>query len=179
MYRFAIRSALILSILFVAPSLALAQAALTGTVRDSSGAVLPGATVEVSSPALIEKVRSATTDGAGQYRIVSLSPGIYAVTVSMPGFNTFKREGIELTTDFTATVSADLRIGAVEETITVSGASPTVDVQAVARQTVLTREILDALPTARNIQAAGALIPGVTTGNATLAGGGKDVGGTT
>ena len=178
MKRMARRVVVLLSAALLGAGTVQAQT-IAGIVRDSSGAVLPGATVEVASPALIEKVRSATTDGAGQYRIVSLSPGLYSVTVSMPGFNTHKREGIEPTTDFTATVSADLRVGAVEETITVSGASPTVDVQAVARQTVLTREILDALPTARNIQAAGALIPGVTTGNATLAGGGKDVGGTT
>jgi hypothetical protein len=146
---------------------------IAGTVLDSSGAVMPGVTVEVSSPALIEKVRSATTDGSGQYRIINLSPGTYTVVFTLAGFNTVRREGIVLTTDFSANVDANLRVGSLEETITVSGQSPLVDVQTVAKQTVLTRETLDALPTARTIQAAGALIPGVT-GTA-----GRDVGGTT
>ena len=125
---------------------------------------------------MIEKARSSVTDGTGQYRIVSLSPGIYTVTFSLPGFSTVKREGIELTGNFTATVNADLKVGALEETITVSGASPLVDVQSVTKQTVMTREMIDALPTARSIQAAAVLIPGVTTSRA---GGGRDVGGTT
>lgn len=147
--------------------------AIAGTVRDASGAVLPGVTVEASSPALIEKIRAVVSDGAGQYRIINLSPGTYTVTFALTGFNTVRREGIVLTTDFTANVDAELKVGALEETITVSGQSPLVDVQTVAKQTVLTREVLDALPTARTIQAAGALIPGVT-GTA-----GRDVGGTT
>jgi hypothetical protein len=145
---------------------------ITGTVRDDSGAVMPGVTVEVSSPALIEKIRSASTDATGQYRILNLSPGTYTVTFSLAGFSTVKREGIQLTGDFTATVNADLKVGALEETITVSGASPMVDVQSVTKQTVLTREQLDLLPTARNIQAAGVLIPGVESAR-------LDVGGNT
>ena len=104
MKRMARRVVVLLSAALLGAGTVQAQT-IAGIVRDSSGAVLPGATVEVASPALIEKVRSATTDGAGQYRIVSLSPGLYSVTVSMPGFNTHKREGIELTTDFTATVT--------------------------------------------------------------------------
>ncbi len=147
---------------------------IAGAVRDQSGGVLPGVTVEVSSPALIERVRTASTDGAGQYRIVNLSPGVYAVVFTLSGFSTSKREGVELTGNFTATVNADLRVGALEETIVVSGASPTVDVQSLTRQTVFTREVLDALPAARSIQAAAVLIPGVTT-----AGAARDVGGTT
>jgi hypothetical protein len=99
------------------PSIVYAQAAITGVVRDASGAVLPGATVEASSPALIEKVRSVTADDGGQYRIVDLRPGVYTVTVSLPGFTTVKREGIELSGSFVATVNADLRVGALEETI--------------------------------------------------------------
>jgi hypothetical protein len=146
---------------------------IAGTVRDESGAVLPGVTVEVSSPALIEKARSAATDSTGQYRVISLSPGVYAVTFTLSGFSTVKREGIELTGNFTATVNADLKVGALEETITVSGASPVVDVQSVTRQTVFTREMLDVLPAARSIQAAAVMIPGVTTA------GTRDVGGTT
>src|ERR671914_5850 len=100
------------------PSAAMAQATIAGVVRDASGAVLPGVTVEASSPALIEKVRSVVTDGAGQYRIVDLRPGTYSVTFTLPGFNSIKREGIELTGSFTATVSVTMRVGALEETIT-------------------------------------------------------------
>src|SRR5688572_3214023 len=91
------------------PSLVYAQASITGVVRDSSGAVLPGVTVEASSPALIEKVRSVVTDGTGQYRIENLRPGAYTVTFVLPGFSTVKREGIELTGSFTASINAELR----------------------------------------------------------------------
>src|SRR5678809_916615 len=101
------------------PATALAQASLTGTVRDGSGGVLPGVTVEASSPVLIEKVRSAVTDGSGQYRIVDLRPGTYTLTFALPGFSNVRREGLELTGSFTATVNADLRVGAIEETVTV------------------------------------------------------------
>src|ERR671937_336618 len=102
----------------LAPSLAHAQGSIVGAVRDTSGAVLPGVTVEAASPALIEKVRTAVTDGTGQYRIENLRPGSYVVTFTLPGFSTVKREGIELTGSFVASVNADLRVGAVEETIT-------------------------------------------------------------
>src|SRR5215510_696360 len=93
------------------PSGLYAQGSLTGTVRDASGAVLPGVTVEASSPALIEKVRSALTDGTGQYRITELRPGTYTVTFALAGFAPVRREGIELTGSFTATVNADLSEG--------------------------------------------------------------------
>src|SRR5437868_13872412 len=112
------------------PALVLAQAsAIAGVVKDSSGAVMPGVTVEASSPALIERVRSVTTDERGQYKIVDLRPGTYQVTFTLPGFATIKREGIDLPATFTATVNADLRVGALEETVTVTGASPIVDTQ--------------------------------------------------
>ena len=146
--------------------------------RDESGAVLPGVTVEVASPALIEKVRAAITDATGQYRVVSLSPGIYTVTFSLPGFSSVKHEGIELSGTFTATVNGDMKVGALEETITVSGNSPLVDVQSVATQTVITRAVIDALPAARNIQAAAVMIPGVTT-SGVVGQSGRDVGGST
>src|SRR5262249_39085602 len=100
--------------------------AITGTVKDASGAVLPGVTVEVSSPALIEQSRTATSDGSGQYKVIELRPGVYSVTFTLTGFTTVKREGIELTSDFTAQVNADLRVGSVAETITVTGESPIV-----------------------------------------------------
>ena len=119
----------VLSVVLFLPAAAFAQAAITGVVRDTSGAVLPGVTVEAASPVLIERTRSVVSDDTGQYRIVDLRPGTYAVTFSLPGFNTVKREGIELSGDFVATVSAELRVGALEETVTVTGESPIVDVQ--------------------------------------------------
>src|SRR4051812_6658747 len=150
---------------------------IAGEVRDTSGAVLPGVTVEVSSPALIERVRLATTDGSGKYSIVSLRPGAYSVTFTLPGFSTVRRDNVELTSDFTATINADLKVGAVEETITVAAESPIVDVQSITSRTVMTRDVLDAMPTGRNIQAVGIMIPGTSLA---LGGGGalsRDVGG--
>lgn len=155
-----------------APALAQTGSGIAGVVRDSSGAVLPGVTVEATSPALIEKVRTAVTDGAGLYRILDLRPGEYTVTFTLPGFSVIRREGILLTSSFTATVNADLRVGALEETITVTGETPTVDVQNVVQQRVLTRDVIDAIPAGtKSVAALGALIPGVVS-NA------QDVGGT-
>jgi hypothetical protein len=160
------------------PAAAFAQtSSIAGTVKDTSGAVLPGVTVEVSSPALIEKTRSAVTDGSGQYKIIELRPGTYSVTFTLPGFSTVKRDGVELTSDFTAAINADMKVGAVEETITVAAESPVVDVQNITTRTVMTRDVLDALPTGRNIQAVGIMIPGTAIA---LGGGGalsRDVGG--
>src|SRR2546425_12684647 len=120
------------------PVIASAQTStIAGTVKDASGALLPGVTVEVSSPALIEKVRSVITDGSGQYKIISLRPGTYLVTFTLPGFNTVKRDGIELTSDFTAQVSVEMKVGAVSETITVTGESPIVDTQRTPTRTVI------------------------------------------
>jgi hypothetical protein len=157
------------------PSTTLAQGSsgIAGVVRDPSGAVLPGVTVEASSPALIEKVRSVVTDGEGQYRIVGLPPGVYAVTFSLPSFSTFKRNGVELAASFTATVNADLRIGALEETVTVSGQSPVVDVQNTTTRKQITREALDTVPTNKTLEAFAALTPGITMGS----GNAQDVGG--
>ena len=154
-----------------------AQASITGVVRDPSGAVLPGVTVEAASPALIEKVRSVATDGTGQYRIVDLRPGTYAVTFALPGFSTVKREGIELTGSFTATVNAELRVGALEETITVTGESPTVDVQTTRQQRVMTAEVIDAIPAGRSHLNAAVLIPGLVAQQPSR-GAPMDVGGT-
>src|SRR5712691_1713138 len=108
---------------------------IAGVVKDSSGAVLPGVTVEAASPALIEKVRSVVTDSEGRFNIVDLRPGSYVVTFSLTGFNTFKRDGIELPSGFTATVNADLKNGAATETITVTGESPLVDTRNARKQT--------------------------------------------
>ncbi len=141
---------LVVAAIFVLPSPALAQSAIAGVVKDSNGGVVPGVTVEASSPALIEGARSVTTDGAGQYRIVDLRPGTYLVTFTLPGFNTVRREGIELPSNFTANVNAELRVGALEETVTVTGASPTVDIRSAQRRSSLDQELLKALPSARS-----------------------------
>jgi len=165
-------SPFVLMALILLPRVTFAQSAIAGVVRDTTGAVLPGVTVEASSPALIEKVRAATTDNAGAYRVIDLRPGVYTVTFTLPGFNTFVREKLELPADFTAPLNVELRVGGVEETVTVSGASPVVDVQSVTRRDVLSREFIDALPTGRNFQTAGATMPGVSMGR-------FDVGGST
>src|ERR1700704_1213667 len=127
----------VFALLVLVPAVAFAQASITGVVKDASGAVLPGVTVEASSEALIEKVRSAVTDGGGQYRIVDLRAGTYAVTFSLTGFSSVKREGIELTGSFTATINADMKVGTLQETITVTGETPIVDTQSVRRQTTI------------------------------------------
>src|SRR5881392_3304303 len=150
----------LLAFVALVPSIALAQASLTGVVKDASGAVLPGATVEAASPALIEKVRAAVTDGSGQYRIENLRPGTYEVTFALTGFRTVKRPGIELTGSFVATVNADLQVGSLEETITVTGETPVVDVQSAKRQEVLSNDVVAAIPTGRSYNALMVLIPG-------------------
>ena len=164
--------------LVLTPVIASAQTStITGTVKDASGGVLPGVTVEVSSPALIEKTRSTVTSGSGQYSILALRPGIYTVKFELPGFATVIREGIELTSDFTATINTDLKVGTLEETLTVTGESPIVDTSNITQRVVMTQEVRDALPTGRNIQAVGIMIPGTTLA---LGGGGalsRDVGG--
>jgi hypothetical protein len=153
----AVRTVFVVScLLAIGPSGASAQtSAIAGIVRDTVGAVLPGVTVEVSSPALIEKVRTAVTDGAGVYRVEGLRAGVYAVTFTLAGFSVVRRDGIELTSDFTAPVSVELKVGTLEETITVTSESPIVDVQSITQRTVMTRDVLDVIPTARNIQAVG------------------------
>ena len=151
----------VLSGLLIVPSLAFAQASITGVVKDASGAVLPGVSVEVASPVLIEKVRTDVTDGSGLYRIVNLLPGTYTVTFSLTGFSTVKREGIELSGSFIATINADMKVGGVAETITVLGETPIVDVQSVRRQTTLSNEVLTTVPTARSWAATAVLIPGI------------------
>src|SRR5688572_9612244 len=131
--RGASKAVLIVAALLL-PSFAFAQGTLTGTVRDESGGVLPGVTVEASSPALIEKVRTALTDSAGQYRIPGLNPGTYSLTFRLSGFNIVRREGIELGGTATLTVPIEMRVGGQEETITVTGETPVVDVQTAQRE---------------------------------------------
>lgn len=143
------------------PSAAQAQSAIAGVVKDSSGAILPGVTVEASSDVLIEKTRSVITDGEGAYRIVDLRPGTYSVTFTLPGFQTFKRDALDLPANFTATINADMKVGALEESVTVSGASPVVDTSSNVKSQVLNREVLDAVPSAKTIQSLGQLVVGV------------------
>src|SRR6266550_682132 len=161
MLKFVSRATSALIVLLLLPAAAYAQAAITGVARDASGGVLPGVTVEAASPVLIEKVRTVVTDGTGQYRIVNLVPGTYSVTFSLPGFSTVKRDGIELTGTFVATVNGDLKVGALEETITVTGETPVVDVQSAKTQQTVGRDILGAIPTSRNVNGIQALIPGM------------------
>jgi hypothetical protein len=154
--------------LLLAPATAFAQATLTGTVRDASGGVLPGVTVEASSPALIEKVRAAVTDDTGQFRIIDLRPGTYTLTATLPGFVTVRREGIELSGTQVLTFPIEMKVGGLEETITVTGETPVVDVQSVRREVVLDNEVIQTIPATR---AAGALLnatPGVFVGDAAL-----------
>ena len=148
-----------------APRAALAQQAtasgIAGLVKDASGAVLPGVTVEATSPALIERARTAVTDSDGRYNIVDLRPGTYAVTFTLAGFSTFKRDGIELPSGFTATVNADMQIGALTETITVSGQSPLVDTRTARKQTLVSSDLLNALPSSvKNMNNLVTLTPG-------------------
>jgi hypothetical protein len=145
-----------------------AQASITGVVRDASGAVLPGVTVEASSDVLIEKVRSGVSDGTGQYRIVNLLPGTYTVSFTLTGFSTFKREGIILEGTLTALVNAELKVGSLQETITVSGETPVVDVQSARRQYVIEGNSLQALPTSRSYNNVLQLAPGVDPGTAQI-----------
>ena len=148
--------------LVIVPAAAFAQASITGVVRDGSGAVIPGVTVEATSDALIEKVRSVVTDSSGQYRIITLPPGSYTVTFTLAGFSTLRREGVELTGTFTATVNADLRVGALEETVTVTGETPLVDIQGTTQQRVVGAEVVDAVPSGRMPSSFVVLIPGIT-----------------
>ncbi len=152
-----------LACIVLAPAFASAQtSSISGVVKDDTGAVMPGVTVEAASPALIEKVRSTTSSGNGQYSILALRPGTYTVTFTLPGFQTVVRQGIELTSDFTATINVDLKVGTLEETLTVTGESPIVDTQSLTQRVVMTAEVRESLPTGRNIQAVGIMIPGTT-----------------
>jgi hypothetical protein len=159
------------------PSLALAQASINGVVRDSSGAVLPGVTVEASSPALIEKVRAVVSDSGGVYRIVDLRPGTYTVTFTLPGFNVVRQDGIQLTGNFAATVNGEMRVGAIQETVTVSAESPIVDIQNTTTQRVFDQQVIEAIPAGRSHINMAVLVPGLSAqqpGRGAL----QDVGGT-
>jgi hypothetical protein len=147
--------------LLLLPAMASAQSGFAGVVKDATGGALPGVTVEATSDVLIERTRSVVTDGEGQYRFVDLRPGQYDLTFSLTGFATIKREGIQLPADFVAAINIDMRVGSLEETLTVTGDAPLVDVQSTGRSQVLTREVLDAIPTGRSFQSVGQLVVGV------------------
>ena len=152
----------LIALMLLPASAALAQATLTGVVKDPSGAILPGVTVEAASPALIEKTRTAITDGTGQYRLTELPPGTYSLTFTLSGFATVKRADVDVSGAGVIIINADLKVGAVEETVTVSGESPVVDVQTNTKAQVLSRDVLDQVPSAHTIQSVGQLVVGVT-----------------
>src|SRR5688572_22879080 len=167
--RGVIKVVVIVTAVVLLPSLAAAQGTLTGTVRDQSGSVLPGVTVEASSPALIEKVRSAVTDSAGQYRIPGLNPGTYTLTFRLQGFTTVRQEGIELSGTTTLTIPADMRVGTLAETITVTGETPVIDVQTAQRETVLSAEVIAAMPGLRTVGTLLNAVPGLVVNDGALA----------
>ena len=162
-HRFGVVVVVLSGVLWAAAASAQQTSGIAGVVKDSSGGVLPGVTVEAASPALIEKVRTATSDGVGRYNIVDLQPGAYTIAFTLTGFSTFKRDGVTLTSGFTATVDAQMSVGALEESVTVSGASPLVDTQNVRKQLVATSDLLSALPTSsKQIYTLVTLTPGYT-----------------
>src|SRR5262245_22877570 len=171
MNRLASLALLLVALLTVPASLAAQElGSVAGVVKDSSGAVLPGVTVEVASPALIEKVRNGVTDGAGQYRIISLPPGIYNVTFSLTGFSNVRREGLEVSIGVTAQANADMKVGAVAETITVSGETPVVDVQSATQIRTVTAQTFKELPSGGSWIQMAALTPAVRASNVDVGG---------
>ncbi len=159
------RASIVLACLVMAPAVAHAQSTLAGVVRDTSGAVLPGVTVEAASPVLIERVRTALTDGTGQYRITELQPGLYTMTFTLPGFATVQREGIELRGAAVTTINIEMRVGALEETITVTGETPIVDVRSARRTMTVDSDVINTLPATRGYNALVFLVPSVTGGS--------------
>ena len=149
------------AVLLLAPAVAVAQSSIAGSVTDNTGGVLPGVTVEASSPVLIEGSRVVFTDGTGNYNIVDLRPGVYTVTFTLPGFGTQVRDELILGADVSLPINAVMSVGSVEETVTVSGETPVVDVQQVQRIEVMTRETQEVIPTGRSMWSYALLIPGV------------------
>jgi Carboxypeptidase regulatory-like domain len=161
MRRFPVLAPVVLVSLLLAPSLAFGQSQFTGQVRDESGGVLPGVSVEAASAVLIEKAKTALTDAQGRYSIVDLRPGTYKITFTLTGFSTVVRDGVELPSNFVATINADMNVGTLEETVTVTGQTPLVDVTQAARTQVVTRDMLDTLPTTRHIFSVSNMLPGI------------------
>jgi Carboxypeptidase regulatory-like domain len=160
----------IAAVLMLTPALAWAQSSIVGQIRDESGGVLPGVAVTAASPALIEQSRTTVTDDQGRYRVDALRPGTYKLTFSLPGFSTVVRDGITVPSDITVTANADLKVGALEETVTVSGQTAQVDVQQASRTQVISRDVIDTLPVSRNVMSIGVLAPGVRQGTPDIGG---------
>ncbi len=168
----ATRRMFLLLVLLAAPAPLFAQqlGTMAGVVKDPSGAVLPGVTVEVTSPALIEKLRTAVTDGSGQYRIVNLPPGTYAATFTLTGFSTVQHEGVEVSVAVNAQVNAEMKVGAVAETITVTGEAPVVDIQSAAQTRSVTAQAFKELPSGGSWIQMAALVPAVRASNTDVGG---------
>jgi hypothetical protein len=160
-----VRTLALLACVTLLPSLAWAQASLAGVARDTSSAVLPGVTVEAASAVLIEKVRTAVTDGRGQYRIPELPPGSYTITFTLPGFSTVQREAVQVSGVGVITINADMRVGGLEETITVTGETPIVDVRSARRGQTLTDDVIKSLPATRGYNALIMLVPSIADGD--------------
>ena len=156
-------SCLVVLVLAPTPVWAQGEAGIAGAVTDETNGALPGVTATAGSPALIEQTRTAVTDRAGNYQIIALPAGTYTVTFTLPGFTTVVREGIVLAGSFTAPVDAALAVGGIEETVTVTGAAPLVDVKSTKQQSVLTADRIHVLPGAANTQGAAQYVPGVST----------------
>jgi hypothetical protein len=161
--RVLVRIGLVIACVALGSSAAFAQGTIAGVVRDASGAVLPGVTVEAASPALIEKVRTAITDGTGRYRIEDLRPGEYTVTFTLAGFATVRREMLQVSGSAVIAVDADMRVGGLQETITVTGETPVVDTQSTRREVTLDNETLRSLPSVRSYSYLLTTVPGLQT----------------
>ena len=154
------------AVLMLAPAVtarAQSSSTIVGVVRDASGASVPGVTVEVASPALIERQKVVSTGIDGTYRVIDLRPGTYSVTFTLPGFQTVRREGVELTTTFTATVDATLSVGGLQEEVTVTSGAPLIDARSGTSERPLTQELLEGIPVGRIPNVAVMLVPGATT----------------
>ena len=169
MQRF-VRMVAAIAVTVLLPSVVYAQATVAGVVRDASGAVLPGVTVEATSSALIEKSRSTVSDGSGQYRITELPPGSYALTFSLTGFSTVKREGVAVSGSGVTAINVDMKVGALEETLTVTGEAPIVDTQSTRREVVIKSETLSTLPATRGYGSIIATVPALSIGGVAGAG---------
>jgi hypothetical protein len=168
--RLGLRILLGVAMLLLVPAVSSAQSAIVGLLTDDSGGVLPGVTVEASSPVMIEGSKATITDNQGRYRFVEMRPGTYKLTFSLTGFGTVVREGVELPSNFTATVNAEMKVGNLEETINVSGTAPQVDVQQATRTQVISRDVIDTLPISRNVMGLAVIVPGVRPGTPDMGG---------
>ena len=173
--RSSCRLLLLLSVVLLPPERVQAQSSIAGEITDDTGGVLPGATVEASSPALIEGSRVAVSDSAGKYAIIDLRPGVYDVRFELPGFSTVLREGVEVLAGVSVPINARLAVGSLQETVTVSGATPVVDIQQATQHSVIDRETIQALPTNRTTHTVGMILPGLKMTGSMLGGAGTTV----